>query len=89
LYICGKLSIKICIVGKDFNIIGTFVSDTSITLISLSSGLSRDSIIFIYSTANSSFYANGNMIKDLIKEIVTLSYNSLNLPDTLQLKDGL
>jgi RHS repeat-associated protein len=32
--------------------------------------------------------ANGNMVKDLNKEIVTLSYNSLNLPDTIQLKDG-
>lgn len=32
--------------------------------------------------------ANGNMTKDLNKEIVTISYNSLNLPDTFQLKDG-
>ena len=35
-----------------------------------------------------SYDANGNMIKDLNKEIVTMNYNSLNLPDTIQLEDG-
>jgi hypothetical protein len=31
---------------------------------------------------------NGNMIKDLNKDVVTMSWNSLNLPDTIQLKGG-
>ena len=32
--------------------------------------------------------ANGNMIKDLDRNIVTIQYNSLNLPDIVQFKNG-
>jgi len=32
--------------------------------------------------------ANGNQTKDLNKKIVTMRYNSLNLPDTIQLQSG-
>jgi len=31
---------------------------------------------------------NGNMIKDLDRDIVTIQYNILNLPDTIQFKNG-
>ena len=31
---------------------------------------------------------NGNLIKDLDRDIVTIRYNSLNLPDTIQFKTG-
>ncbi|WP_321439182.1 DUF6443 domain-containing protein [uncultured Bacteroides sp.] len=31
---------------------------------------------------------NGNMIKDLDRDIVTIKYNLLNLPDTVQFKNG-
>ncbi len=32
--------------------------------------------------------ANGNMIKDLDRDILTIRYNLLNLPDTIQFKNG-
>ncbi|MDD4993092.1 MAG: DUF6443 domain-containing protein [Paludibacter sp.] len=35
-----------------------------------------------------SYDKNGNMIKDLDREIVTIKYNILNLPDTIQFKYG-
>jgi len=35
-----------------------------------------------------SYDANGNMIKDLDRDIVTIKYNLLNLPDTIQFKTG-
>jgi len=35
-----------------------------------------------------SYDNNGNMIKDLDREIVTIRYNILNLPDTVQFKNG-
>ena len=35
-----------------------------------------------------SYDANGNMIKDLDRDIVTIRYNLLNLPDTVQFKNG-
>jgi len=35
-----------------------------------------------------SYDKNGNMIKDLDREIVTIRYNILNLPDTVQFKNG-
>lgn len=43
------------------------------------------------STATSNEFAydkNGNMIKDLDRDIVTIRYNLLNLPDTIQFKTG-
>ena len=35
-----------------------------------------------------SYDANGNMIKDLDRDIVTIKYNLLNLPDLIQFKNG-
>lgn len=35
-----------------------------------------------------SYDKNGNMIKDLDREFVTIRYNILNLPDTVQFKNG-
>ncbi len=35
-----------------------------------------------------SYDANGNMIKDLDRDILTIRYNLLNLPDTIQFKNG-
>ncbi len=40
------------------------------------------------STVEFSYDKNGNMIKDLDREIVTIRYNLLNLPDTIQFKNG-
>jgi len=40
-------------------------------------------------TSNEFAYdANGNMTKDLDRNIVTIRYNSLNLPDTIQFQNG-
>ncbi len=39
-------------------------------------------------TVEFSYDKNGNMIKDLDREIVTIRYNLLNLPDTIQFKNG-
>ena len=39
-------------------------------------------------TTEFSYDANGNMIKDLDRDIVTIRYNLLNLPDTIQFKNG-
>jgi hypothetical protein len=35
-----------------------------------------------------SYDKNGNVIKDLDRDIVTIRYNVLNLPDTVQFKNG-
>jgi hypothetical protein len=35
-----------------------------------------------------SYDANGNMIKDLDRDIVTIKYNLLNLPKPIQFKNG-
>jgi len=39
-------------------------------------------------TNEMSYDKNGNMVKDLDREIVTIRYNILNLPDTIQFKYG-
>ena len=39
-------------------------------------------------TEEFAYDANGNMVKDLDRNIVTVRYNILNLPDTVQLKNG-
>ena len=43
-----------------------------------------------YNTSGNDFAydANGNMIKDLDRKIVTIKYNLLNLPDAVQFSDG-
>jgi RHS repeat-associated protein len=38
--------------------------------------------------AEMTYDANGNMVKDLDRDIVTIRYNLLNLPDTIQFKNG-
>ena len=39
-------------------------------------------------TEEFAYDANGNMVKDLDRDIVTVRYNMLNLPDTVQFKNG-
>ena len=39
-------------------------------------------------TEEFAYDANGNMVKDLDRNIVTVRYNMLNLPDTVQFKNG-
>ena len=39
-------------------------------------------------TEEFAYDANGNMVKDLDRNIVTVRYNILNLPDTVQFKNG-
>jgi len=41
-----------------------------------------------YSVVEMTYDANGNLIKDLDRDIVTIRYNLLNLPDTIQFKNG-
>ncbi len=39
-------------------------------------------------TAKSRCHANGNLTKDLDRDILTIRYNVLNLPDTIQFRNG-
>jgi len=48
----------------------------------------QDKIEYGISTEEFAYDANGNMIKDLDRDIVAIRYNLLNLPDTVQFKTG-